>query len=102
LQTIVDELSLATGDVLRKRRVSQLILQDQSVFVRKLKEIFETSEELGSQDNLFSLFFIYKYMLSLGDTKIIECLLSQDFYLSTFGALECKVQGFMITTYSRP
>lgn len=30
-------------------------------------------------------------MLSLGDSKLIETLLSKDFYLDTFGALECKV-----------
>ena len=90
LQTLVDELSLATGDILRKRRVAQIVLQDQALFLRKLKDIFETSEELNSQENLFSLFFIYKYMLSLGDTKIIETLFSQDYYVSSFGALECK------------
>jgi len=29
-------------------------------------------------------------MLSLQDSKLIETLLSKDFYLDTFGALECK------------
>ena len=29
-------------------------------------------------------------MLSLGDTKLIETMLSQEYYLDTFGALECK------------
>lgn len=29
-------------------------------------------------------------MLSLGDTKLIESLLSPEFYMDTFGALECK------------
>lgn len=38
---------------------------------------------------LFSIFMIYKGFLSLGDSKIIETLMTNDFYLDTFGALEC-------------
>jgi hypothetical protein len=38
---------------------------------------------------LFQIFAIYKGLLSLGDRKVIEVLLSNAFYLDTFGALEC-------------
>lgn len=58
--------------------------------MRDLKGIFTNVEELENLDSLFSIFFIMKYLLSLGDTKLIETLLSNDFYLFTFGALECK------------
>ncbi len=59
--------------------------------MRKLTEILETSEELESYESLFNLFYITKYMLQLCDTKLIETLLSNDFYLTTFGCLECKI-----------
>ncbi len=36
------------------------------------------------------IFAIYKGLISLGDRKVIEVLLSNEFYLDTFGALECK------------
>lgn len=49
-----------------------------------------TTEELHNIETLVNLFFIYKSMLSLGDTKLIETMLSQEYYLDTFGALECK------------
>ena len=53
-------------------------------------EIFETSEEMDNYESLFNLFYITKYMLQLGDNKLIEVMLSNEFYLTIFGCLECK------------
>jgi hypothetical protein len=58
--------------------------------LEKLKDIFDTAEDMLSLNVLFSLFYIYKYMISLGDNKLIETLLSPEHYTQTFGALECK------------
>lgn len=65
-----------------------------------MKEIFTTSEDLSSTENLFNLFYIYKYMLSLGDSKLIETLLSNDFYLETFGALEYDPELYSLSPTS--
>ena len=75
------------------------ISDKKNLFLKRLKEIFQTSEDLNSHDNLFNLFYIAKYMLSLGDTKLIEVLLSQEYYLDTFGALECKLLPFHFKTF---
>lgn len=58
--------------------------------MKKLHDIFTTVDELENHEALFNLFYIYKYMLSLGDTKLIEVLLSKEFFMDTLGALECK------------
>lgn len=89
LQHVIDELSSASTDNLaRKRRCCHIILQDDSAFLRKLHDIFDKAEDLVNYEALFNIFFIFKYMISLGDSKLIETLISQDFYLDTFGALE--------------
>ena len=72
------------------------------MFLRKLRDIFNTSEDIQNIETLFHLFNIYKAMLSLGDTKIIECLLSQEYYLDTFGALECNYQTYLIIDIDDP
>ena len=88
-QHIIDELSSAsTEGILRKRRCCTIILQDEAAFLRKLHEMFEKAEDLMNFEALFNIFFIYKYMISLGDSKLIETIMSKDFYLFTFGALE--------------
>lgn len=55
-----------------------------------MKEIFEKAEELENQDTLFLMFHFFKGVLSLGDSKLIETLLSKDLFMTTLGALECK------------
>ena len=42
------------------------------------------------------MFIIYKCLLSLGDSKLLETILSNDFYVCTFGALECKVFNLIL------
>jgi Component of IIS longevity pathway SMK-1 len=64
--------------------------------LKKLGDIFNTTEELHNIESLVNLFFIYKSMLSLGDTKLIETMLSQEYYLDTFGALECNYYKYHI------
>ena len=54
-----------------------------------MSDLFDKAEELENQETLFLMFQFFKGVLSLGDTKLIETLLSADFYLTTLGALEC-------------
>jgi|LauGreDrversion4_2_1035121.scaffolds.fasta_scaffold2540497_1 hypothetical protein len=48
---------------MKKRRICNTILQDNYLFLKKLTEIFETSEEMENFESLFNLFYITKYML---------------------------------------
>lgn len=41
--------------------------------------------------NLKLIFLIYKALLSFGNQQIIEIMLSDNYFISTFGALECKL-----------
>ena len=50
--------------------------------------LFDQAEGLEASEHLFYMFHLYKAMLSLGDSKIIEALLSKEFYMFTLGALE--------------
>ena len=50
---------------------------------------------------LFTLFYIVKCLLGLGDIKVIDILVSKEHYLDTFGALECTI-SFFITPFSIP
>lgn len=52
-------------------------------------EIFERAEDSENQDTLFLMFHFIKGALSLGDSKLIDILLSKDLFMTTLGALEC-------------
>jgi hypothetical protein len=38
-------------------------------------------------------------MLSLGDSKLLETLLSKEFYIDTLGALECNHSKLILNLY---
>ncbi len=65
-----------------------MILNDDAAFLKKMHELLDTAEDLTNYEALFNIFFVYKYMLQLGDQKLIEALISKEFYSDTFGALE--------------
>lgn len=89
LHQIIEELQVAsTEGILRKRRCCGIILADDSAFLKKLHDLIDKAEDLQNYDVLFSFFYIFKNMISLGDSKLIETLMLKDFYLDTFGALE--------------
>ena len=102
LKIIADELSNVV-EISKKRRIYQYVIQnkvsfifqrmydlEQFLFLRQLKTIFDDVEDSLSIANLMLIFSIYKSLISLGDKKLIETLLSNQFYLDTFGALECN------------
>jgi hypothetical protein len=62
-----------------------------------MHDIFMAADDVQSHETLFIIFNIYKAMLSLGDSKLIELLLSKDYYLDTLGALECKLNFRLVT-----
>ena len=89
LHLIIEELQVAaTEGMPRKRRSCNIILADEAAFLKKLHELIDKAEDLQNYDVLFNIFYIYKNMISLGDSKLIETLVSKDFYLDTFAALE--------------
>ena len=52
-------------------------------------KVFNEAEQLECREELVYLFHIYKAIIGLNNTQIIECLLSDNSYLNTFGILEC-------------
>ena len=62
--------------------------------MRKVCSLFDQAEGLEAQEHLFYLFHLFKGMLSLGDTKLIETLLSKEFFMFTLGALEYDPEVF--------
>lgn len=63
-------------------------MADDAAFLKSLHTLFDRAEDLTNFEVLFNIFYIFKYMLSLGDSKLIETLVSEPFYKDTFGALE--------------
>ena len=59
-----------------------------------MEELLETAEEQENNDALVNLFIIYKSILSLGESKVIETMLSNDHFMGTFGALECNFSNY--------
>ena len=57
-------------------------------YLKKLADVFDKADNQQNLDQLVLLFYIYKLLLGLGDQRLIETLVSDQFYMSTFGALE--------------
>lgn len=103
LQQIVEDIT-SVNDLMRKRKISTQLLSEnvhqnfnssfQSQYVRKVCSLFDQAEGLEAQEHLFYLFHLFKGMLSLGDTKLIETLLSKEFFMFTLGALEYDPEVF--------
>lgn len=81
-------------DVNHKHEIAERFLENNFANLVKLGDIFEEVEKdhvEGLQDRselLFYFFIIYKGLIALNDQKLLEVMVSQQFYLKTFGALE--------------
>ncbi|CDW88124.1 UNKNOWN [Stylonychia lemnae] len=87
ISQIVEELQ-SNLDIIRKRKISSLLVAENCQYLRRIQNLFEKAEELDAQEYLFYMFHFFKALLSLNDTKLIETLLSKDFFMVTLGALE--------------
>ena len=54
-------------------------------------EIFDKTEDLENVDMLTMLYYIYKGLVLLSHSRLIEIMFGDEYYLQTFGALECNL-----------
>ena len=54
-----------------------------------MREIFEKAEIDDAMDSLLSIFKIIRSIVNLADYELLDLLVSNDYYLFVFGALEC-------------
>lgn len=70
-----------------------------SVITKETKETKDSNSEnkdaetknISQFEHLSLIFTIFKNILYLADQNLLELLVSDDLYLITFGALECKL-----------
>ena len=79
-----------------KYDIAERFLDNDSLNIQKLGELFDEVERdpkqmeytMQREESLVNLFYIYKGLIYLYDQRLLEILLSNRFYLQTFGALE--------------
>ena len=54
-------------------------------------EIFDKTEDLENTDMLTMLYYIYKGLVMLSHSRLIEIMFGDEYYMQTFGALECNL-----------
>ncbi len=97
LSVIVDEFT--TGDLIHKRRHLVHKLLDnkvrapftnsaQGAYLKELANLFHQVDELQDANKLFDTFNLYKSLIQMGESSLMELMLSEDLYEATFGALE--------------
>ena len=98
-------------DVLPSRaaRVQQYLMSNRGYYLKRLGTLLENEEkiiekekknelnanfensELNLYENLNLIFTIFKNIFFIADKEMIEMLLSDELYMITFGALECRI-----------
>lgn len=79
---------LQTVDQSRRQKVIERMYENDEAFLKALQELFNTLEDLESEEGLQKMFMVFKALLNISDMKLLETLLSDRYYLTTFGALE--------------
>lgn len=90
LTEIYDELQ--NIDQNRRNRVIDKIFENDESFLKKLQELFNNLEDLEAHEQLKKMFLVFKALLNISDMKLLETLLSDQYYLTTFGALEYNTE----------
>lgn len=76
---------------IRRRRTVNHLRDDAPLrqeYFQTLAKTFIEAEDLENAEALFNIFYIYKNVVTYGDQKIVELLLSDEMYIDFFGALE--------------
>ena len=78
-----------------KNQIADNFLENDCLNLQKLGELFEecekedeNTEKIDKQSYLQCFFAIYKGLLLLNDQRLLEILMTDRFYIQTFGALE--------------
>ena len=68
-------------------------------YLERLSNLFTMAEDLESVEYLSTIFLIFKHIINMGDTYIIEEMMTQKYYINIFGALECNLNYIYIYIY---
>ena len=89
-------------DAMKKKKLISNVLADNSLFLRRLGDVFELAEREDYPEHLAKIFYIYKGLISLSECRLVEILLNDEFYQKTFGALEYDPEIKISEEGSRP
>ena len=85
---IVNELS-ETLTLSKKAKILSICMKNGNEYLKKLYEVFKKAENAKNQEILTLMFIIFKSLILLADSKLIEVLLYDDHFTFTMGILEC-------------
>lgn len=57
--------------------------------MKKLIDLFHAVEDLGDQDSLHKMYEIWKSIIMMNNTNVLERIFQPDMIFDVFGALEC-------------
>jgi protein phosphatase-4 regulatory subunit 3 len=86
LSEICEELQ--TIDQGRRNKALERLYENDEEFLKKLHELFEKLDDLESEDGLKKIFYVFKALINIADMKLYETLMSDEYYMTVFGALE--------------
>mmetsp|Transcript_25265 Transcript_25265/g.29137 ORF Transcript_25265/g.29137 Transcript_25265/m.29137 type:complete len:642 (+) Transcript_25265:1-1926(+) len=75
-------------DQSRRAKIIERMYENEEAYLAKLQEVFTDLEDLECSDGLQKMFMVFKALLNISDIRLLETLLSNKYYLTTFGALE--------------
>ena len=86
LNEIYEELQ--NIDQSRRNKAIERMYENEETFLKTLQELFTLLEDLENEEGLQKMFLVFKALLNISDMKLLETLMSDKYYLTTFGALE--------------
>jgi protein phosphatase-4 regulatory subunit 3 len=85
LDTILETIAAANSPLKKERFVMAVIKED---YVRKLLDLFSICEDLEAKENLHKMFIIFKNLILMNETNLMEILFSEEHMIPMMGALE--------------
>jgi protein phosphatase-4 regulatory subunit 3 len=79
--------TIMSADTLMKRERFVKAVMDED-YIRKLVELFTLCEDLGDRTVLYTMFNIFKQLVLMNDTNLMEVLFSDEYMIPMMGALE--------------
>ncbi|CAG9333189.1 SMEK2_1 [Blepharisma stoltei] len=82
----LDSIREILENSVNKDKISKAVLF--SDFLEKLQKVYKFLEEENNEEKLYEIFFCYKALVQLNSREILDIMLSDEYYLDFFGALE--------------
>ena len=91
----ISNLSFISKEILspfthKVNKICEYLLSDKGKFVKQLGDLLEEEEEKKDLEALSMIFNVFKNLLLIANQAVLEMLVTDEFYLITFGALQCN------------